>query len=143
MAARWPKGTIAVATDAHWLSVVALTQSLYDGRHILIFSICGLSGAAPRGPRRVRVLPFLVVVGHVWSVAALVDVPDDAEDDAEVDAFADGLAVAAWAIAVPPPTRTPETANVIASFLSRCCIPITSFRSLESTSVKPDRLREG
>jgi len=77
------------------------------------------------------------------SVAALDDVPDDAEDDAEVDAFADGLAVAAWAIAVPPPTRTPETANVIASFLSRCCIPITSFRSLESRSVKSGGLREG
>jgi hypothetical protein len=63
----------------------------------------------------------------VWSVDAFADVDDDAEDDADVEAFADGLADAALAIAVPPPTRTPETASVIASFLSRCCIPITSF----------------
>ena len=41
---------------------------------------------------------------------------DDAELDvvAEDEALADGLASAAWAIAEPPPTRTPEIARVIA-----------------------------
>ena len=68
----------------------------------------------------------------MWFVDAFAD-EDDAEDDADVEAFADGLADAALAIAVPPPTRTPETASVIASFLSRCCIPITSFPLLVST----------
>jgi hypothetical protein len=63
------------------------------------------------------------------SVFAVLDEPDpDAVDVALEDAFADELAVAAWAIAPPPPTSAPVTINV-ASPLLRCSrISFTSLR---------------
>jgi hypothetical protein len=60
---------------------------------------------------------------------------DEVELDAEDDAFADGLAVAAWAIAEPPPTRTPVIARVIAARFSCCRICVTS-SVLSSNPVK-------
>jgi hypothetical protein len=63
------------------------------------------------------------------SVFVVVDEPDPEADDAALeDAFADGLAVAAWAIAPPPPTSTPETINAASPFLMCCRIWFTSSR---------------
>lgn len=66
---------------------------------------------------------------------------DDVELDAVDDAFADGLADAAWAIAEPPPTRTPVIARVIPTRFSRCRICVTS--SVSSNPVKLAPLRNG
>jgi hypothetical protein len=44
------------------------------------------------------------MLGHLSCVVAFAD---DAVVDAEDDAFAYGLALGAWATAVPPPTSAP------------------------------------
>jgi hypothetical protein len=79
------------------------------------------SGAAPF-PLRVYMFGHLSVPAAFDEAAEL----DEVELDAEDEAFADGLAVAAWAIAEPPPTRTPVIAKVIAAPFSRCRICVTS-----------------
>jgi len=46
---------------------------------------------------------------------------DDVEDEDDVeDDFVEGLEVAAWATAAPPPTRAPEIVSAIRAFVSRC-----------------------
>ena len=79
--------------------------------------------------------------GHLSVPAAFDEAAelDEVELDAEDEAFADGLAVAAWAIAEPPPTRTPVIARVIATRFSRCRICVTS--SVSSNPVKLAPLR--
>ena len=52
---------------------------------------------------------------------------DEAFAVVDVDAFAEGLADAAWAMAVPPPTRAPESITAIAAFLIWCRMSLTSF----------------
>jgi hypothetical protein len=61
--------------------------------------------------------------------------------DAEDEAFADGLAVAAWAIAEPPPTRAPVIATVSATRFSCCRICVTSSVSLNPVKLTPLRNR--
>ena len=77
-------------------------------------------------------------VPFVFDEAVELDAPelDVAAGD---EAFADGLADAAWAIAEPPPTRTPVIARVIATRFSRCRISVTS--SVSSSPVKLPPLR--
>ena len=79
--------------------------------------------------------------GHLSVPAAFDEAAelDAVELDAEDEAFADGLADAAWAIAEPPPTRTPVIARVIATRFSRCRICVTS--SVSSNPVKLPALR--
>ena len=63
------------------------------------------------------------------------------ELDAEDEAFALGLADAAWAIAEPPPTRTPVIARVIATRFSRGRICVTSSVSSNPVKLLPLRNR--
>ena len=76
--------------------------------------------------------------GHLSVLVAFDEAAelDEAELDvvAEDDALADGLAVAAWAIAVPPPTRAPEIARVIAIRFSCCRISCHLLRVVEHQS---------
>jgi hypothetical protein len=51
------------------------------------------------------------MLGHLSWVVVFAD---DAVVEAEDEAFADGLALAAWATAVPPPTSAPVTIRAIA-----------------------------
>ena len=62
-------------------------------------------------------------MGHLSCVVVFAD---DAVVEAEDDAFADGLALAAWATAVPPPTSAPVTIRAIAAFLIWCRMSFTS-----------------
>ena len=55
--------------------------------------------------------------------------PEPLEDDAPDDALAEGLAVAACAIAAPPPTRAPESARATIALLIACRMSLTSSRS--------------
>jgi hypothetical protein len=71
-------------------------------------------------------LPLLrasYMLGHLSCVVVL---EDDAVLDAEDVAFADGLALAAWATAVPPPTSAPVTIRAIAACLIWCRMSFTS-----------------
>jgi hypothetical protein len=68
------------------------------------------------------------------SFVAVFEDDADAEVDAEDDALADGLAVAAWATAVPPPTSAPLTMTAIAAFLIVCRMSFTSFRVISVQS---------
>jgi hypothetical protein len=69
--------------------------------------------------------------------AAAVEL-DEAELDVTADdeALAVGVAAAAWAIAEPPPMRTPETARVIAIRFSCRRISLTSSRSSDLTQAE-------
>jgi hypothetical protein len=68
----------------------------------------------------------------VFEDVAELDAEVDA--DAEDDALADGLVVAAWATAVPPPTSAPLTMTAIAAFLIVCRMSFTSFRVISVQS---------
>src|SRR5438445_8809460 len=59
--------------------------------------------------------------GHLW-----VDVLDDPElaVGEDVDDFAEGLAVAAWATAAPPPTSTPESVIATSALRIPCRIVV-------------------
>jgi hypothetical protein len=72
------------------------------------------------------------------SVFVAFDEPDlDADDVALEDDFAEELGVAAWAIAPPPPTSTPETIKAASPFLMCCRIWFTS--SLRSVGTHSSR----
>ena len=82
-------------------------------------------GAAPddREPRRGTVAQCL---GQL-SVFVVFGEPEP-DEVALADDFAEELAVAAWAIAPPPPTSTPETIKTASPLLMCCRISFTSSR---------------
>jgi hypothetical protein len=56
-----------------------------------------------------------------------VDEEPEDDDDVAVEDFVEGLAVAAWAMAPPPPMRRPETVRATAALRITCDISFTSF----------------
>jgi hypothetical protein len=101
-------------------------------------------GAAPGGTGAAPFAFDRYSFGHLSVSAAFDEAAElvEAELDvaAEDETLADGLASAAWAIAEPPPTRTPEIARVIPIRFSCCRMCLTS--SCRRTSVKTSRLRD-